>query len=66
MGFEAYDLIVGFLDDALKDTKVTAEVFACDFNEPDILQKMEALGPRLRAIIDDSAGQDSKGNVTGM
>ncbi len=65
MGFEAYDLIFGFLDDALQDSKVTLDVFAYDFNEPDILQKLEAFGPRLRAIFDDSAGQDSKGNVTG-
>ena len=65
MGFEAYDLIFGFLDDALKDSEVTLDVFAYDFNEPDILKKLEAFGPRLRAIIDDSSGQDKKGNITG-
>ena len=65
MGFEAYDLIFGFLDQALKDSKVTLDVFAYDFNEPDILKKLEAFGPRLRAIIDDSSSQDKKGNITG-
>jgi phosphatidylserine/phosphatidylglycerophosphate/cardiolipin synthase-like enzyme len=65
MGFEAYDLLFGFLDDALKDPKVTLDVFAYDFNEPDILKKLEAFGPRLRAVIDDSSSQDKKGNITG-
>ncbi len=65
MGFEAYDLIFGFLDEALKDSKVTLDVFAYDFNEPDILKKLEAFGPRLRAIIDDSSRKDNKGNITG-
>ncbi len=65
MGFEAYDLIFGFLDEALKDSKVTLDVFAYDFNEPDILKKLQAFGQRLRAIIDDSSSQDKKGNITG-
>ena len=65
MGFEAYDLIFGFLDETLKDSKVTLDVFAYDFNEPDILKKLEAFGPRLRAIIDDSSAKDKKGNMTG-
>lgn len=54
MGFEAYDLIFGFLDDVLNDPGVTLDVFAYDFNEPDILKKLEALRNRLRIIIDDS------------
>jgi phosphatidylserine/phosphatidylglycerophosphate/cardiolipin synthase-like enzyme len=54
MGFEAYDLFFGFLDDVLNDPGVTLDVFAYDFNEPDILKKLEALGNRLRIIIDDS------------
>ena len=64
MGFEAYDLLFGFLDEALKDPKVTLDVFAYDFNEPDILKKLEAFGPRLRAIIDDSS-DEKNGKVTG-
>jgi hypothetical protein len=54
MGFEAYDLFFGFLDDVLNDPGVTLDVFAYDFNEPDILKKLEALGHRVRVIIDDS------------
>jgi phosphatidylserine/phosphatidylglycerophosphate/cardiolipin synthase-like enzyme len=65
LGFEAYDLIFGFLDEALKDKTVTLDVFAYDLNEPDLLARLVKFGPRLRAIIDDSTSKDKKGNVTG-
>jgi len=55
LGFEAYDLIFGFLDDAVKDPQVQLDVLAYDLNEPDILARLEKLGHRARAIIDDSA-----------
>jgi hypothetical protein len=54
LGFEAYDLIFKFLDDVVADTSLTLDVFAYDFNEPDMLSRLEKLGPRLRAIMDDS------------
>src|SRR5260221_6729358 len=58
MGFEAYDLVFGFLDEVAtaiqKGRKITLDVFAYDFNEPDILAKLEALKQSVRAIIDDS------------
>lgn len=65
MGFEAYDLIFGFLDEAWKDKKVTLDVFAYDLNEPDIVAKLEKFGSRLRAIVDDSTSKDKQGNITG-
>jgi hypothetical protein len=55
LGFEAYDLLFGFLDEALADPAVTLDVFAYDLNEPDVVARLERFGPRLRAIIDDSA-----------
>jgi phosphatidylserine/phosphatidylglycerophosphate/cardiolipin synthase-like enzyme len=58
MGFEAYDLLFGFLDDAIRDVKngknVTVDMFAYDFNEPGILERLEALKGRVRVIVDDS------------
>jgi hypothetical protein len=48
LGFEAYDLIVRFLDGVVADPSVSLDVFAYDFNEPDILARLEQLGPRLR------------------
>ena len=59
LGFEAVDLIFGFLDEAVKDSQIELDVFAYDFNEPDILARLEKLGPRLRAIIDDSAKKEN-------
>jgi phosphatidylserine/phosphatidylglycerophosphate/cardiolipin synthase-like enzyme len=64
LGFEARDLIFGFLEDALKDKKVTLDVFTYDFNEPDMLDALEKFGPRLRAIMDDSTSS-KKNKKTG-
>ncbi|MDB6026378.1 MAG: hypothetical protein JWM68_2601 [Verrucomicrobiales bacterium] len=65
MGFEAYDLVFGFLADALKDPTVTLDVFAYDLNEKSIVEELEKFKHRLRVIIDDSSGQDKNGNITG-
>jgi PLD-like domain len=54
LGFEAYDLIFDFLKDAVADPTIELDVLAYDLNEPDIVKHLEALGPRLRAIVDDS------------
>lgn len=68
MGFEAYDLIFAFLDDVAKaiknGRKVTLDVFAYDFNEPDILDKLKGLKKKLRIIIDNSS-KKKNGKVTG-
>lgn len=55
LGFEAYKLLFEFLDWAVNDTTVRIDAMAYDFNEPDVLAKLEALEDRLRIIIDDSA-----------
>lgn len=58
MGFEAYALVFNFLDDVAaairKGQDVTLDVFAYDFNEPDILAKLAAMKNRVRVLIDDS------------
>lgn len=56
LGFEAYDLIMGFLKDVANDESVELDFFAYDFNEPDILALLVKIAKtkRLRAIIDDS------------
>jgi phosphatidylserine/phosphatidylglycerophosphate/cardiolipin synthase-like enzyme len=56
LGFEAYRLLFDFLDWAVNDQTVRIDAMAYDFNEPDILAQLEALGRRLRIIIDDSKG----------
>ena len=54
LGFEAYELITDFLTDAAGDETIELDFFAYDLNEPDIVALLERIGPRLRAVIDDS------------
>ena len=54
LGFEAYDLIFGLLDEVVNDPGLTIDVFGYDFNERDIVAKLESCGRRVRAIIDNS------------
>ncbi len=68
LGFEAYDLLFGLLDEASFDETIEIDFLAYDLNEPDIVARLEQLGPRLRAIIDDSGATEEgvkKGHVAG-
>jgi phosphatidylserine/phosphatidylglycerophosphate/cardiolipin synthase-like enzyme len=62
LGFEAYQLIMDFLTDAAGDETLELDFFAYDLNEPDIVALLERIGPRLRAVIDDSG--DHKPNTS--
>ena len=64
LGFEAGALLFSFLDEAVADKTISLDIFAYDLNEPDIVTRLEKLGPRLRAIIDDSTAVE-KGKTTG-
>jgi hypothetical protein len=54
LGFEAYDLIMGILNEVAADKTLSLDFFAYDLNEPDIIALLEKMGSRLRAIIDNS------------
>ncbi len=54
LGFEAYQLLFDFLNDVAGDDTLELDCFAYDLNEPDFVASLEKIGPRLRAIIDDS------------
>jgi phosphatidylserine/phosphatidylglycerophosphate/cardiolipin synthase-like enzyme len=56
LGFEAYRLIFGFLNEVAQDPTIELDVFTYDLNEPDIVRLLEQAGPRVRAIIDNSGG----------
>ena len=56
LGFEAYQLLFNLLDEIVGDPDLTLDLFTYDFNEPDILSRLEKIGSRLRAIMDDSKG----------
>lgn len=65
LGFEAYDLLFGFLKQALDDPTVHLDVFAYDLDEPDIVGLFKQLGSRLRIIIDNSTQKNKSGTVKG-
>jgi phosphatidylserine/phosphatidylglycerophosphate/cardiolipin synthase-like enzyme len=65
LGFEAYALLRAFLDDARTDPTLEIDALIYDFNEPDLLEALEALGPRLRAIVDDSSQKDKQNKEVG-
>jgi phosphatidylserine/phosphatidylglycerophosphate/cardiolipin synthase-like enzyme len=52
MGFEARREILALLDEAAADN-AQVRVIAYDLSEPQIVNRLEALGPRLKIIIDD-------------
>jgi PLD-like domain len=55
LGFHGRYLVFDFLDEALKDPGISLDVFAFDLDEPDVIKRLEELGPRLRLFQDNSA-----------
>jgi hypothetical protein len=62
MGFEARRAIHKVLDDAIADPQAQVSAIAYDLNEPFLVARLRALGPRLRIIIDDSVDEDGGGH----
>lgn len=60
MGFEARHAILEVLDEAVADD-ANVYVVAYDLSERDVVSRLEALGPRLKILIDDDG---SHGNAT--
>jgi phosphatidylserine/phosphatidylglycerophosphate/cardiolipin synthase-like enzyme len=54
MGFEARDAILEVLDQAVNDPVARVDVVAYDLCEPAVVSRLEALGDRLRVVIDNS------------
>jgi hypothetical protein len=54
MGFEARSAILNALDAAIADSTAQVRVAAYDFNDPEIVSRLEQLQGRLKIIIDDS------------
>jgi hypothetical protein len=62
MGFEARSAILEVLDNAVADKNAQVRVVAYDLNEPDVVSRLEKLGPRLKIIIDDSQDHGKTGS----
>lgn len=54
MGFEARSAVLELLDQAIADPGAQVRVACYDLDVPDIVERLEKLGPRLKIIIDDS------------
>jgi len=54
MGFEARAAILATLDKAIADPGAKVSFIAYDLNLPEIVERLEQLGTRLRVIIDNS------------
>jgi hypothetical protein len=53
LGFEARRLVHQFIDAVAADPDLRLDAMIYECKEPDILRRLEALGSRVRAIIDD-------------
>jgi PLD-like domain len=53
MGFEARETILSTLDEAINDN-AEVRVVAYDLNLPEVVERLEKIGKRLKVIIDDS------------
>jgi hypothetical protein len=53
LGFNARKMIFEFLEEC-KGDDMTVDAFVYDFDEPDIIRSLAALGPRLRIIMDNA------------
>jgi len=55
LGYHARKMIFDLLNECVADPTITVDLFAYDLDEPDIIDKLEALGPRLRAVLDNAS-----------
>jgi hypothetical protein len=54
LGFTGRRILFDFMDEIEADPNCKVDMFAYDFDEPDLLTRLEALGDRLRAFLDDA------------
>jgi PLD-like domain len=62
MGFEARRVITELLKKAIADTTAKVYVVAYDLSEGNFVRQLEALGTRLKIIIDDSKDHGEEGS----
>lgn len=62
LGFEARRLVLELLDEVEADPALTLDALIYESKEPDILRRLERLGPRVRAVIDDHGEQGHDGS----
>lgn len=63
LGFEVRKLIIDLLDHIAADPSLTLDALIYESKEPDVLRRVEALGNRVRAIIDDHDEQGEEASA---
>ncbi len=63
LGFEVRKLIIDVLDRVAADPSLTLDALIYESKEPDVLRRLEALGNRVRAIIDDHDEQGEEASA---
>jgi phosphatidylserine/phosphatidylglycerophosphate/cardiolipin synthase-like enzyme len=65
MGFEARSAVFELLDQAIADPRSQVRVACYDLDVPELVERLEKLGKRLRIIIDDSGahGEEDSGET---
>jgi hypothetical protein len=66
MGFDARRAVLDVLDAAVQDPRAQVRVIAYDLNEPEVVSRLERLGPRLKVIIDDDDSHSGAGAAEGQ
>ncbi|PAV12339.1 hypothetical protein ASJ81_07065 [Methanosarcina spelaei] len=54
LGAHARKMLFDFLEECLNDDSISVDVFSYDFDEPDIIRKLAAMGPRVRVFQDNA------------
>ena len=54
LGFHARTLMMDFVDACVADPRSTLDLFAYDIDEPRIVKQLQAMGGRLRAVLDNA------------
>lgn len=59
MGFEARQVILSALDAGIEDSTAEVRMLAYDFNDPEIVSRLQKMGKRVKIIIDDSNSHET-------
>jgi hypothetical protein len=54
LGYDARTLVFDLMKESVSDCTMTIDLLAYDFDEPDLIKMFEALGTRLRAVLDNA------------
>jgi hypothetical protein len=61
LGAHARRILFDLLKESKEDDSISLDVFAYDFNEPDIIKELCTMGSRIRVFMDDSSQHAKRG-----